>query len=117
MGRSKTDMETVLLLLVIVEITPATVVPSSTATHGELRTVGVEQQNEHDTDRDEDRLAVLRMNILVAQRFLHFRSAMGQQIFDRRILELRHLAIGKDLVDVGVPSVKSYEALPIVAVA
>ena len=82
MGRSKTDMETVLLLLVIVEVTPSPVVPSSIASHGELRTVGVEQQNEHNTDRDKDRIAVLRVNILVAQCFLHFRFAMGQQIFD-----------------------------------
>ena len=59
MGRSKADMEAVFVLLVIIEITPATVIPSSTATHGELRTVGLEQQNEHNTDRDEDRLAIL----------------------------------------------------------
>ena len=59
MGRSKADMKAVLVFFVIVEVTPSTVVPSSTATHGELRAIRLEQQNEHNTDRNEDRVAIL----------------------------------------------------------
>ena len=116
MRLSKVEMETVLVLVVIVEVTPSLVVATSTASHGELRCIGLEQQVEQHTDRNENGLAILRWSILITQSFPYFSTAMGQQIFDGRIFELRQLAIGKDLADVWVSLVDSTASLPIIVV-
>ena len=109
-------MEAVLVLVIIVEVTPSLVVAASTTTHGELRCIGLEQQVEQHTYRNENGLAVLRLNVLITQSFPYFCAAMGQQIFDGRIFELRQLAFGKDLADVWVSQVDSTASLPIIVV-
>ena len=109
-------MEAVLVLVVIVEVTPSLAVAASTSSHGELRCIGLEQQVEQYTNRNEDGLAVLRWSILITQSFPYFCAAMGQQIFDSGIFELRQFAFGKNLVDVGVLLVDSTASLPIVVI-
>ena len=65
-------MEAVLVFVVIVEVTPPLVVAASTASHGELWSIGLEQQVEQHTYRNENGLAVLRLNVLITQSFPYF---------------------------------------------
>lgn len=109
-------MKAVFVLVFIVKATPSLVVATSTASHGELWCIGLEQQFEQHTNRNEDGLAILRRSELIMQRFPYFCIAMGQQIFNSRIFELRQLAFGKDFVDVGVSLVESTASMPIIMV-